>query len=149
MSCSLKKVWHIEAETKWPFCRSHFQMHFLEWLYFDWNVTEFVAKNPSSNVLALDEIMAGCQTSERPLSEPTVALYTEAYIDCLVQHCSNSSALSMQSLQVCTKPSICVIRSRRFRLIYSVDKWLHEHINPLLKNNTNIDCSPNIISKLW
>ena len=29
------------------------------------------------------------------------------YIDCLVQDCSNSSALAMELLQSCTKPSIC------------------------------------------
>ena len=34
--------WHMEAETKWsPFCRQHFQSHFLEWklLCFDSNFT--------------------------------------------------------------------------------------------------------------
>ena len=34
---------HIEAETKWtPFRRRHFQMHFLEWKYvnFDYDFTE-------------------------------------------------------------------------------------------------------------
>ena len=26
--------WHIEAETRWPpYCRRHFQTHFLEWKY--------------------------------------------------------------------------------------------------------------------
>ena len=36
-------IYHIEAETKWPpFCRRHFQMHFLEWkcLNIDYNFTE-------------------------------------------------------------------------------------------------------------
>ena len=29
------------------------------------------------------------------------------HFDCLVQDCSNSSGLAMESLQSCTKPSIC------------------------------------------
>ena len=35
--------WHTESETKWqPFCTRHFQIHFFQWKYmnFDWNVTE-------------------------------------------------------------------------------------------------------------
>ena len=33
--------------------------------------------------------------------------YAASYIDALVQDCSISSALAMEILQSCTKPSIC------------------------------------------
>ena len=35
------------------------------------------------------------------------ALWMKAYIDVLVQDCSNSSALAMELLQSCTKPPNC------------------------------------------
>ena len=39
----LERLFNTEAETKWtPFTRRHFQMHFLEWKYvnFNWDFTE-------------------------------------------------------------------------------------------------------------
>ena len=41
---SVHLLQHIEAETRWPtFCRQHFQVHFLEWRYmnFDWYFIEY------------------------------------------------------------------------------------------------------------
>ena len=41
--CLTLRCYHIEAETKWPtFSRRHFQMHFLQWKYlnFEYNLTE-------------------------------------------------------------------------------------------------------------
>ena len=52
--------------------------------------------------------MAWRQKGDKPLSEPMMALFTDAHIDGLVQDCSNSSALAVELLQSCTKPSICI-----------------------------------------
>ena len=38
---------------------------------------------------------------------PIIYSHCIAYIDGLVQDCSNSSVLAMELLQSCTKPSIC------------------------------------------
>ena len=41
--CDWIRILHIETETKWPpFSRRHFQVHFLEWKYinFDYDFTE-------------------------------------------------------------------------------------------------------------
>ena len=62
---------HIEAETKWsPFCRQHFQMHFLKWKYMnsDQDFTEIC-----SNIPAWVQIMAWHQPGNKPLSEPMMA----------------------------------------------------------------------------
>ena len=66
--------------TKWtPFRRQHFQMHFLEWkfLNFDSNFTE-VPKCPIDNKWALVQIMSRCQTGDKPLSEPMLTQFTYA-----------------------------------------------------------------------
>ena len=66
---------YIDAETKWtPFCRRHFQMHFLEWKYMNFRISiktslKFVPKDPINNTLALVQIMAWCRPGDKPLSE--------------------------------------------------------------------------------
>ena len=50
----------------------------------------------------------------KALYTPMQSQFTNAYIDGLVQDCSNSSALAMELLQFCTKPSICGTRPRNF-----------------------------------
>ena len=41
--------------------------------------------------------------------------------DSLVQDCNNSSALAMELLQSCTKPSICKL----FVVLICIDPWGH------------------------
>ena len=58
----------IEAETSWPpFCRRHFQVHFLEWKYwFLINISlKFVPHGLSNNIPALVQIMAWRRVTAR------------------------------------------------------------------------------------
>ena len=75
---------HIEAETKWPpFCRWHFQMHFLEWKCMKFNKIshKFVSKGPITNIPTLVQIMAWRQPGNKPLSEPMlVSLLMHTYV---------------------------------------------------------------------
>ena len=62
-----------QGRDKWQ----HFQMHFLEWQYmnFDWNFTEyFFPKGPINNIPVLVQIRAWRQPGKKPLSEPMVHL---------------------------------------------------------------------------
>ena len=52
--------------------------------------------------------MTWCRIGDEPLPEPLMSQYTDVYIDGLVQDCSISSALALEILQFCTKPSICL-----------------------------------------
>ena len=75
-------VSHIETETKWPLLSRHFQMHFLEWKWweflfkFHWNLFPEVFHNKP----ALVQVMAWCQTGEKPLPEPMMTQFAEAYV---------------------------------------------------------------------
>ena len=64
---------HIEAETKWPpFCRRHFQVHFLNdnvWIWIKVSLKS-VPKSPVNNIPALVWIMAWCRPGDKALSEP-------------------------------------------------------------------------------
>ena len=60
---------HIEAKKKLPpFCRQHFQMHFLK------ISLQFVPRIPNNDIPALIEIMAWCRPGNKPLSEPMMAI---------------------------------------------------------------------------
>ena len=70
--CKRSSCKHIEAETKWPpYCRQHFQMHFLEWKYmnFNYNFTEIYSQGPFNNIPALLQIMSWWWPGDKPLSE--------------------------------------------------------------------------------
>ena len=41
---------------------------------------KFVSKGPTNNILALIQIMAWCCPGDKPLSEPTIAQFTDAYV---------------------------------------------------------------------
>ena len=74
---------HIEAQTKWPpFRRWHFQRIFL-----DENVKilinislKLAPKGQINNLPALVQLMAWHRPSDKPLSEPMVAGFTDAYM---------------------------------------------------------------------
>ena len=69
------------------FCMRHFQIHFLEWkLCFDWNSQKFFPKGPVNDKPSLVQIMARHQTSDTPLFEPTMTLFTCAYASLDTQH---------------------------------------------------------------
>ena len=66
----------IEAETKWPpFCRRHFQIHFLLWklLHFDSNFTNGPIKNHPALVL----VTVWQWATTKPLSEPLTIWYAD------------------------------------------------------------------------
>ena len=72
---------------------------------------KFVAKGPINNIPALVQIVAWRRPGDKPLSDPVmVSLLTHIcvtrHVDGLVHDCSNSSALAMELLQSCTKPSM-------------------------------------------
>ena len=78
---ALWRIWHMEAEAKWsPFCSRQFPMNVRVWtlVYLDWNFTE---KLPSIFYMsALVQMMAWCWTSDKPLSEPMRAWFTDVYV---------------------------------------------------------------------
>ena len=74
---------HIEAETKWPpFSRRLFQVHFLNeniWILIKISL-KFVPKGPIYNNPALVQVMAWCQTGNKPLPDQILTQFTETYI---------------------------------------------------------------------
>ena len=73
---------------------------------------KFVPECPIDNKPVLVQVMARRWTGDKPLPEPVLTQFTNAYIDGLLQDCSNSIANAMELLQSCTKPSICGTRGR-------------------------------------
>ena len=75
---------HIETETRWPtFCRRHFQVHFLEWIYFnwDWFFPDFFSKSQIDNIPALVQMMPWRRSGDKPTSEPMmVCLLTHIFV---------------------------------------------------------------------
>ena len=59
-----------------------FKMHFLEWklLYFDETFIEICSPGPINNIPALVQIMAWRLSGAKPLSEPMIAYFNDAYI---------------------------------------------------------------------
>ena len=74
------KVWWTSL-THWccdkmaNFPRRHFQMHFLEWkwLNFEYDLTEVCSWGPIYNNTAMVQIMAWCRIGNKPLSQPMMA----------------------------------------------------------------------------
>ena len=69
---------------KWKsFCKQHLQINLL-----DENVlssikisSKFISKGPVNNIAALVQIMAWRRPGDKPLSEPMVAQFFDAYMD--------------------------------------------------------------------
>ena len=62
--------------------RQHFEMHFLEWKQYnsDFNFPEICPKSPIENKLALVQVMAWRRTDNKPLPEPILTQFTDAYM---------------------------------------------------------------------
>ena len=62
------------------FGRRYFQIYFHQWkcLNFDWIFTEFCSQGPIDNTSALVQIMACCQTGDKPSSEPMMVWFPNA-----------------------------------------------------------------------
>ena len=101
---TFRDPWHTEGETKWPsFSKRHFQTYFLEenLLYFDENLIEMCFPWLINNIPALVQIMPWPQTDDKPLSEPVMALFNDAFMchsASMSKHtkCHRISATSMQ-----------------------------------------------------
>ena len=81
--------------TKWPtFPRRHFQMHFHEWKFCILIRTslKFVPNGPINNIPALVQIMACCLIGAKPLSEPILTQFTNAYTVVLIKFLPYSGA---------------------------------------------------------
>ena len=57
-------------------------MHLYEWkvLYFDSNFINICSKSQIDNKSALVQVMAWCQAGNKPLPEPMLTQFTEAYM---------------------------------------------------------------------
>ena len=64
---------------KWqPFRRRHFQMHFHEWQI---KISlKFIPKGPIDNKSSFVEVMAWRRTGDKPLTEPMLTQFTDAYL---------------------------------------------------------------------
>ena len=86
----------IEAETKWaPFCRQHFQTHFINencCILIKISL-KFVPKGPINNIPAFVQIMVWRQSGDKPLSEPMMVLFNEAYM----RHSASMSFITSSS----------------------------------------------------
>ena len=64
--------------------RWHFQMHFLEWKWYDWILIQislkFVPMSPIDNKPALVQVMAWRLTGDKPLLEPMLTQFTDGYM---------------------------------------------------------------------
>ena len=99
--------------------------------------------NPTSLLIVNSTVYS--KISAGPLCHGQFAFHThrrylgciwKVYIDGLVQHCSNSSALSMELLQPCTKPSTwCLyISSQLLQCICHCFKIDHDMMTPYCKD---------------
>ena len=68
--------------------RPHFQMDFLQWKYLDYNSLKFVPKGSINYISSLVQIMAWCQTGDKPLSEPMMVI-SPMYISITCPHWVN------------------------------------------------------------
>ena len=76
-------VYHTDAETKWsPFAEDIEEMHFSEWkcINFDRDFIEIVPNCPTNNFPSLVQIMAWRRPGDKPLSEPMLVCFTDAYM---------------------------------------------------------------------
>ena len=95
--------WYIETRTKWRvLCR---------WIFI-WIFIQFSLKFASGNPIiddkpALVRVNAWCLTYSKPLPEPLMTQFIDAYIDGLMQERCNSSALAMELRLSCINPLIC------------------------------------------
>ena len=70
----------LRLRKKWPpFCRWHFQMHFLETCILIQISLKFIPECPTDNESALVQVMAWCRTGDKPLPLP-VQRYIHIYI---------------------------------------------------------------------
>ena len=76
------KSQHISPWTKWlPFCRQHFLCNFMNerfGIFIHISLT-FVPKNLVYNRSALVQVMAWHWTGDKPISEPMLTQFTDAY----------------------------------------------------------------------
>ena len=59
--------------------RRYFRINLLEWISIQISL-KFVPKNPIDNKSALVQVMAWCRTADKPLPEPMLTKFTDAYI---------------------------------------------------------------------
>ena len=83
MAFFIQKQFDIEAETKWP----PFSNYIFKYIFFNENVwisikipLRFVPKGPINNIPALVQKLAWCQIGDKPLFEPKVAQFNDAYM---------------------------------------------------------------------
>ena len=87
------------------FCWQSVTCGFLKYIsfYLHWDFVWICPRRP----IWLNSTLAWHPSGNVSLSEPLTSHFTDAYIDGLVQNRSISSAIAMEILQSCTKPSIC------------------------------------------
>ena len=81
--CQLDSLSTSLPGKNWPpFRRRYFQMQFLERrvLVFGFNLLMFVPKRPIGNTSALIQVKAWRRTGDRPLPEPMLVQFNNAYM---------------------------------------------------------------------
>ena len=93
-----------------------------------WFKLQFTPGGPVDNKSASVLVMARCLFGIKPLPEP-VTQFVDAYINGLVQDCSNSSALAMELLQSCNEPLICCTRLQYLKSVNISPAYLQDCSN--------------------
>ena len=73
---------------------------------------KFLPKGPIDYESSLVQVIAWCQTGDKPLPEAMLTQFTNAYIDGSVQERRNSIANALELHLSCTNPSICRTKGR-------------------------------------
>ena len=77
---------YIHSSPSWQngshFRRWHFSMHFLKWHSYNSNsnFTEICSQESNDNKPAVVQVMAWRQIGDKPLPEPMMAQFTDAYM---------------------------------------------------------------------
>ena len=138
---------HLYLNTTAAISQTTFLNAFYGWtiLYFDSNLTEsFVSKGPIGNTSVLVQVMAWRRTGDKPLSEPMMTQFTDAYM----RHQGKISRFDFENTTFCRmlsdkKISVVILTSLCWDSIWY---WycLHKHRPPLVNEVVRDTLAPKI-----
>ena len=117
----------------------HFQGDIFKWIFFNENCCvlihislKYVPKGPIDNNLALVQIMAWCQTGDKPLSEPMMAWFGDIYASLGLNEFSEIGNKSLAEPMMTKETYITLLR----------DEMLNPSImRPVLSHHSAFWCS--------